>query len=114
MAKGGLAAIGAVVLLFSQAGSGRSEAPLTVAVADFAYIDTSGEVRDQTAEHQARVAAFAELLREEFERRRLPCAAAGMSRPSLHCASAWAPDEFTAAARRCRGASRRSMAASAR
>jgi len=40
MAKGALAAIGAVVLLFSQAGSGRSEAPLTVAVADFAYVDT--------------------------------------------------------------------------
>lgn len=57
-----------------------SAAPLTVAVADFDYIDTSGEVRDQRAEHQARVAHFAELLRENlgaqggFHVRPLQCA----------------------------------------
>jgi len=99
MAKGALAAIGAVVLLFSQAGSGRSEAPLTVAVADFSYVDTSGEVRDQTAEHQARVAAFAELLRENLS-------AAGYHVQPLECpdppctARRMGADEFTAAARR--------------
>ncbi len=52
--KGALAAIGAFVLLFGQVDVGRSDAPLTVAVADFAYLDTSGEVRDQSAEHRAR------------------------------------------------------------
>ena len=30
-------------------------APIKVAVADFDYVDTSGEVRDQTAAHQARL-----------------------------------------------------------
>src|ERR1700750_1708525 len=99
MAKGALAAIGAVVLLFSQAGSGRSEAPLTVAVADFSYVDTSGEVRDQTAEHQARVAAFAELLRENLS-------AAGYHVQALECpdppctARRMGDDELGAAARR--------------
>jgi hypothetical protein len=97
--KGALAAIGAVVLLFGQADTVRSEAPLTVAVADFAYIDTSGEVRDQSAEHRARVAAFAELLRENLS-------AAGYHVQALECpdppctARRMGADEFAAAARR--------------
>ena len=41
-------------------------APIAVAVADFDYFDTSGEVADQSAEHQARVASFANLLRENL------------------------------------------------
>ena len=41
-------------------------APITVAVADFDYLDTSGEVRDQRREHEARMARFAELLRESI------------------------------------------------
>ena len=41
-------------------------APIAVAVADFDYFDTSGEVADQSAEHQARVASFANLLREHL------------------------------------------------
>jgi hypothetical protein len=40
--------------------------PIAVAVADFDYFDTSGEVADQSAEHQARVASFANLLRENL------------------------------------------------
>jgi Protein of unknown function (DUF2380) len=97
--KGALAAIGAVVLLFGQADTVRSEAPLTVAVADFGYIDTSGEVRDQSAEHRARVAAFAELLRENLS-------AAGYHVQALECpdppctARRMGADEFAAAARR--------------
>jgi hypothetical protein len=76
--KGALAAIGVVVLLFSQADTGRSEAPLTVVVADFNYLDTSGEVIDQTAEHRARVASFTELLRENLS-------AAGYHVQALEC-----------------------------
>ena len=41
-------------------------APIAVAVADFDYFDTSGEVADQSAEHQARVASFANLLRDNL------------------------------------------------
>ena len=43
-----------------------SAAPPTIAVADFDYIDTSGEVKDQRAAHQARMAQFAELLRAKL------------------------------------------------
>ena len=48
--------------------SGRSPAaaPIAVAVADFDYFDTSGEVVDQSAEHRARVASFAALLRDNL------------------------------------------------
>ena len=68
---GSIAALGAAAALSFQfpVSPGFSAAPLTVAVADFDYIDTSGEVRDQRAEHQARVAHFAELLRESLGER---------------------------------------------
>jgi hypothetical protein len=38
-------------------------AEITVAVAEFDYTDTSGEARDQTADHAARLKAFAEGIR---------------------------------------------------
>ncbi|VTZ28304.1 conserved exported hypothetical protein [Methylocella tundrae] len=37
--------------------------PTAVAVAEFSYVDTSGEERDQRADHAARIAAFSETLR---------------------------------------------------
>lgn len=48
--------------------SPRSDAaaPIAVAVADFDYFDTSGEIADQSAAHSARVASFATLLREDL------------------------------------------------
>jgi hypothetical protein len=83
-----------------QMSPGFSAAPLTVAVADFDYIDTSGEVRDQRAEHQARMVHFTELLRENisargdfhvrpFECTEPPCTPINMQ-----------PDKFIAASRR--------------
>ena len=49
-----------------QAGGSPAAAPIAVAVADFDYFDTSGEVMDQSAEHRARVASFAKLLRDHL------------------------------------------------
>ena len=77
-----------------------SAAPLTIAVADFDYVDTSGEARDQSAEHKARVAKLAELVRENlsaqgdyrvlpFECPQHPCTPVSMG-----------SDDFIAAARR--------------
>ena len=40
--------------------------PLTITVADFDYKDTSGEVRDQSAEPKARVAHFRRARAEEI------------------------------------------------
>jgi hypothetical protein len=73
--------------------------PLTITVADFDYVDTSGEPRDQSAEHKARVAHFADLVRENlsqgdtnvlpFECPEHPCTPVSMG-----------SDDFIAAARR--------------
>jgi hypothetical protein len=86
-------------LAFVPEGS-RAAAPITVAVADFDYFDTSGEVADQSAEHRERVASFAKLLRDQLaalgdyrvvpiECRDPPCTATTMSQ-----------DVFVAAARK--------------
>jgi len=93
-----LAAICGVVL--SLASAPLYAVPLTIAVADFDFVDTSGEARDQSAEHRARVATFAELVRENlsaqgdtsvlaFECPQHPCTPISMG-----------SDDFIAAARR--------------
>jgi Protein of unknown function (DUF2380) len=56
----------ALAALSFPSGGSPAAAPLAVAVADFDYFDTSGEVADQSAEHRARVASFAKLLRENL------------------------------------------------
>jgi hypothetical protein len=57
------AAFGLAVALSFSIRPGLSATPLTIAVADFDYVDSSGEVKDQSAEHKARVAHFAESVR---------------------------------------------------
>jgi hypothetical protein len=88
----------AAALSFASGGL-TAAAPIAVAVADFDYFDTSGEVVDQSAEHRARVASFAALLRDNLaqsdyrvvriECRDPPCTATSMSQ-----------DVFIAAARK--------------
>ena len=56
----------AVASLSLQSGGSPAAAPIAVAVAEFDYFDTSGEVVDQSAEHRARVASFAKLLRDNL------------------------------------------------
>ena len=56
----------AVAVLSFQSGASAAAAPIAVAVADFDYFDTSGEVTDQSAAHLARVASFAKLLRDDL------------------------------------------------
>src|SRR3954452_20879202 len=56
----------AVAALSFQPGASPAAAPIAVAVADFDYFDTSGEVTDQSAVHLARVASFANLLRDNL------------------------------------------------
>ena len=90
----------AVAALSFQPSASAAAAPIAVAVADFDYFDTSGEVTDQTKEHLARVASFANLLRDNLaaqgdyrvvtiECRDHPCTATSMSQ-----------DVFIAAARK--------------
>src|SRR6266540_5239834 len=56
----------ALAALSFPSGGSPAAAPIAVAVADFDYFDTSGEVTDQSAEHRARVASFAKLLRDHL------------------------------------------------
>jgi hypothetical protein len=76
----------------------QAAGPLTVAVAEFDYVDTSGEPVDQTSVHRARVADFAAQVRQRlaeqgYEVRPLSCAEA--------CTAATAsPDGLAAAARK--------------
>jgi Protein of unknown function (DUF2380) len=56
----------ALAALSLQPGASAAATPIAVAVADFDYFDTSGEVADQSAEHRARVASFANLLRDNL------------------------------------------------
>lgn len=96
------AALAALLIAAALVSQGKSLAaePVAVAVADFDYIDTSGEVADQAAAHRARVAAFGELLRDRiaagggYRIVRLDCAGSACT------AAAMAPDDFVAAARR--------------
>jgi len=63
--------IAAGALLILAAPSRAEDAPpraIPIAVAEFDYRDTSGEVRNQEAEHAARLRRFAELLREGLDR----------------------------------------------
>lgn len=65
MRRAGLTLL-AVMLLAGRAVA--QEAPTPVAVATFSYSDTSGEPRDQEAEHAAWLAMFTGLMREDIGR----------------------------------------------
>jgi Protein of unknown function (DUF2380) len=91
----------ALIALCAVVGSpGLSATPLAIAVADFDYTDTSGEVNDQGAAHSARVAQFADLVRQNLgaqgDYRVLPvdCPEHPCTPINMH------PDAFIAAARR--------------
>lgn len=57
-----LAGVGAI----ASAAPARADELPAFAIADFDFKDTSGEVSDQTAEHQARLKGFAVSLRDGF------------------------------------------------
>ena len=102
--KAAVAVIGAATMLLFQipfqASAAPTATPLTLAVADFDYIDTSGEVRDQRAEHQARMRRFTELLRASlgsqggFDVMPLTCAEPPCTPINMQ------PDRFMTASRR--------------
>jgi hypothetical protein len=61
-----------------RADDGRNTASVTIAVVDFDYLDTSGEERDQSREHAARLKDFMAALRSDL-------AAHGKTVVSLKC-----------------------------
>lgn len=90
----------AAMALSLSAGASMAAEPVTVAVADFDYSDTSGEIANQVEAHHARVTAFSQLLRDslvadgKYRVVRLDC-------PGRACtAASMPPDDFVAEARR--------------
>jgi hypothetical protein len=63
--------IAGVLALALVAGPVAADEPPRLAVLDFAIVDTSGEARDQTAEHARRLAEFRAFVMAEFQRRGL-------------------------------------------
>jgi hypothetical protein len=63
-------ATGLVFAVVIAAGPARAEGqrtqPVPIAVVDFDYLDTSGELRDQHAEHEARLQTFMRALRDDL------------------------------------------------
>jgi len=73
-------------------------APVPIAVLDLDYFDTSGEVRDQTQAHAARIRRFSEALRSDLARGgrfRIVTAQCG----AAACAASAEPSELVARAR---------------
>jgi len=72
--------------------------PVPIAVLDLVYVDTSGEPRDQTQEHAARVRRFSDALRGDLERSgkfRIVTAQCG----AAPCSASGEPRELVARAR---------------
>jgi hypothetical protein len=69
MTKSCVLALAGVIFaaLTSASGEQRVAEPIPIAVADLDYADTSGEARDQQAEHAARLRAFVDQLRADLE-----------------------------------------------
>ncbi|WP_353644815.1 DUF2380 domain-containing protein [Mesorhizobium sp. WSM2239] len=61
-----LAALASGALAVAFAASASAAESSTLAVAGFAFKDTSGEVRDQTAEHAARLKEFGAVLQDDL------------------------------------------------
>lgn len=93
----GVAMLAAATTPGSLADGGRG---VPTVVADFDYYDTSGEARDQAAEHTARVRAFAGLLRQrlaaggKYDVRPMECPQAACSAGGMD------PDDLVQVARR--------------
>src|SRR6516164_7072839 len=58
---------GAAIAVASPAAAADAT-PVPIAVLDLDYVDTSGEPRDQTQEHAARIRRFSDALRSDLAR----------------------------------------------
>ncbi|WP_245444923.1 DUF2380 domain-containing protein [Pseudaminobacter soli (ex Li et al. 2025)] len=66
--QAGLSAIGGLFLCSIALPAAMAESPPSLALSGFFLLDTSGEQRDQTAEHNARLARFDGIMRDELSK----------------------------------------------
>lgn len=87
-ASAGMAGLAALASLIAGGARGEEPASRALAITQLDYSDTSGEVRDQQADHQRRLEVFTESLRRDltangrFHVVVLDCAAAGCAGPA--------------------------------
>jgi hypothetical protein len=85
---------GALAIAGALASSARAADPIKLAVADFDYLDTSGETQDQAAAHAERLRNFTQLIDDELSASgkyqvvaitcpKRPCSAGAMDAQSL-------------------------------
>jgi hypothetical protein len=86
--------LGALASAGALASSARAADPIKLAVADFDYLDTSGETQDQAAAHAERLRNFTQLIDDELSASgkyqvvaitcpKRPCSAGAMDAQSL-------------------------------
>jgi hypothetical protein len=86
--------LGALAIAGALASSARAADPIKLAVADFDYLDTSGETQDQAAAHAERLRNFTQLIDDELSASgkyqvvaitcpKRPCSAGAMDAQSL-------------------------------
>jgi Protein of unknown function (DUF2380) len=66
--RAAIALCGAALAVASPAAAADGAPPVPIAVPDLVYVDTSGEVRDQTQEHATRIRRFSDALRGDLAR----------------------------------------------
>jgi Protein of unknown function (DUF2380) len=94
----GLACAAVLAAACAAAAADGAPLPVPIAVLDLVYVDTSGEPRDQSAEHAARTRRFSDALRRDLERTgrfRIVTPQCG----AAPCAASGAPSELVARAR---------------
>jgi hypothetical protein len=96
--RAAMALCGGMLALASPAAAADGAPPVPIAVPDLVYVDTSGEVRDQTQEHARRIRRFSDALRSDLARSgkfRIVATQCG----AAPCAAGAEPSELLARAR---------------
>ncbi len=95
-----VAHLGLLLLAFFVAGAADDSRP-SIAVADFSYVDTSGEVQNQDATHQQWLAMFLRLLRDDIAKTgNIRLADLRCSEPECAVVDGVAPDKLIETAKR--------------
>lgn len=96
----GIAACILAVLPVDARSDSAAAEPIPVAVAEFDYLDTSGEPEDQQAKHAAQLQAFTEAIRADLERSGKYRIVPLVCEPAPCAVSKQSPEQLIAAARR--------------
>jgi len=75
-------AVAGVVMAWSTTGFAANNPPGKIAVADFDYLDTSQEAKDQTADHERRLREFGDILKAKLSASSFQAVAVACDKPA--------------------------------